>query len=350
MKKIGREVCWLGTGKGNARNGEGAFLRLRDGSILYIYTEYTSDSYEDDAIARISCVRSEDEGETWGGHRVLLTPDEKAMNIMSVSCMRMQNGDAGMFYLRKDVSGECLCYLVRSADEGESWSAPVCCIPDEGYYVTNNDRVVRLPSGRILVPANRHIAGNYAVFDSRIYASDDDGYTWYRLSEPIYLPHCEEVGSSTGLQETGLYPMADGRVRAYYRTDLHVQYESYSSDDGVTWTEPAPSRYFTSPPSPLLIKRAGKYTLAIWNPIPNYTGRDCSPRTWGRTPYACAVSEDDGKTFPRCYLLEDDLNEAYCYPAILEGDGYFLAAYYMSHGNIPLDCARIKKVLYSEIV
>ena len=34
MKKIGKEVCFLAAEGDNSRNGEGAFLTLRDGSIL----------------------------------------------------------------------------------------------------------------------------------------------------------------------------------------------------------------------------------------------------------------------------------------------------------------------------
>ena len=40
MKKVGREVLFLATGQDNPRNGEGAMIRRRDGSILLIYTAY----------------------------------------------------------------------------------------------------------------------------------------------------------------------------------------------------------------------------------------------------------------------------------------------------------------------
>ena len=53
MKKIGREVAFLATSEKNPRNGEGSFLRLSDGRIMYAYTEYYGDSWEDHAIARL---------------------------------------------------------------------------------------------------------------------------------------------------------------------------------------------------------------------------------------------------------------------------------------------------------
>ena len=39
MKKIGHEVLFLGTSENNPRNGEGTFVRLADGGILYAYTQ-----------------------------------------------------------------------------------------------------------------------------------------------------------------------------------------------------------------------------------------------------------------------------------------------------------------------
>ena len=40
MKQIGREVCFLRSGKGNPRNGECSFLRLLDGRIMCVYSKY----------------------------------------------------------------------------------------------------------------------------------------------------------------------------------------------------------------------------------------------------------------------------------------------------------------------
>ena len=53
MKKIGKEVAFLKTKKGNPRNGEGTFARLSDGRILFAYTEYYSSCGEDHGTARI---------------------------------------------------------------------------------------------------------------------------------------------------------------------------------------------------------------------------------------------------------------------------------------------------------
>ena len=39
MKKIGTKVVMLTTDAKNPRNGEGSFIRLKDGRIMYAYTE-----------------------------------------------------------------------------------------------------------------------------------------------------------------------------------------------------------------------------------------------------------------------------------------------------------------------
>ena len=135
MKKIGKEVLFLPTGEGNPRNGEGTFVRLRDGRIMAAYTHYYGDDWHDHAIARICAVYSSDEGETWSEPSTLLEKDPEAQNIMSPSLIRLADGDLGMIYLRKfvmpDTGITCMPVFVSSADEGVTWSEPVHCqIPD----------------------------------------------------------------------------------------------------------------------------------------------------------------------------------------------------------------------------
>ena len=54
MKKIGREVLFIPRKDGNPRNGEGTFLRLKDGRILYAYSRYLGHSWDDHADADIA--------------------------------------------------------------------------------------------------------------------------------------------------------------------------------------------------------------------------------------------------------------------------------------------------------
>lgn len=256
---------------------------------------------------------------------------------MSVSLMRMLNGDLGVFFIVKAAPADNRIVLARSKDEGETfYKYTVCTLQDRvGYYVLNNDRVIRLSSGRLLMPLTFH-RGGYAnggasgYWDGRSFAcflySDDDGETWRESADTVFAPF---VGSTSGLQETGVVEKKNGVVWAYNRTDRMYQYEYFSFDGGIHWTAPQASR-FTSPNSPMLIKRHPKTGVlyAVWNPIPNYNGRKTNSVSCGRTPIVYASSEDDGVTWSEYTVLEDDEERGYCYPAMFfTEDDAMLVAY-----------------------
>ncbi len=351
MKLIGKQVCFLPANGRIKRNGEGAFLRLKDGRILFAYTEYDGASNADDAHSYIAGIYSDDEGETWGGKRSLMFPGEEDKNIMSVSLLRMKNGDVGLFFLRK-TGDDCRLNLSRSSDEGQSFKTSTVCY-DHGYYVTNNDRIVRLRNGTIIAPANRHKTPNEPYSVQEFFVSRDDGNTWQKLPTSLKHPFSN---SSTGLQEGGIYEMEDGTLWNFARTRSGSQYMSFSHDGGNSWTEPCGSELFTGPDSPLLIQDVGPYAVAVFNPKPRYYGfHEIDPcqyknQLWGRSPLVCLVSRDHGTTFPEGFLLEDDPTNAYCYPAVFAGSDYFLVAYYHSNGSGKcLTSCKIKKVMFSEL-
>ncbi len=358
MKKIGREVLFLSSKEGNPRNGEGTFLRLKDGAILFVYSKFSGNDWHDECSADIAALTSYDEGETWTDERIIFVHDKDSRNYMCPSLVRMNNGDVGLIFLRKakDNESSIPCFS-RSCDEGKSFSVPQKFSDNESvYWVIENDHAVKLQNGRILLPANMHsqlVNGEVKIIGHGlkcIFASDDDGETWREISERQDIPFSDK--SETGLQETTLYQYNGGKILALSRTDLAFQFECFSDDDGVTWTSPSPNRFFSSPDSPLLMKRVGKFTVAVFNPIPNYTTRpNADGNTWGRTPLVCAVSEDDGNTFNRIFALEDDPDNGYCYPAIIEGDDYFLVSYYHSNNSeSPLTSCKIIKIMYDEIL
>lgn len=354
MKKIGREVLFIPAKDNNLRNGEGSFIRLRNGAVMFGYTEYFGDDWEDDATARIVAITSYDEGETWQDKRVIIEKPENCKNVMSLSFLRMGNGDLGAFYIHKNPDGTDKVLFIRSADEGKNWSEPVNCMQSldrQDYYVINNDRAFRTKQGRIILPMARHsiyINPEFAPGVLCFFVSDDDGYTWRKTETEFTFPYDTD---DDGYQEPGLYQFPDGRLRCYIRTGLGCQFESFSSDNGETWTSPEPNHFFSSPLAPMLIKDIKDLTVAVFNPIPNHLLSN-DELTWGRTPYVCAVSNDKGKTFTKekTYFIEDDYENGYCYPAIIEtADGFLVAYYHSNNSGICLNSTKMVKILYSEI-
>src|SRR5690606_7827396 len=90
----------LNPGENNPRNSERDFIQLKDGRVLYVYSHYYGESSSDHGTAYLAGRYSEDQGKTWTREDELVLPNEGGMNVMSVSLLRLQNGDIALFYLR----------------------------------------------------------------------------------------------------------------------------------------------------------------------------------------------------------------------------------------------------------
>ena len=357
----GRIVRDITPSEENKRNSEGSFVTLKDGSILFAYSRFGSQGDRDGSASDIYGVLSHDNGESFGEPFLLFKQeDAQATNIMSPSLQRMANGDLGLFFLAKRDPALGMPHLVRSKDEGKTWSEPVCCVTRDGYFVLNHDRVIRLPNGRLLLTTAHHetsvINGEAVIIDKpalfEVFGSDDDGQTWFALNKPVALPISKAL--QYGVQEPGAVVLKDGRIWSFIRNFSGRQYETFSSDNGVTWTEPVPS-IFTTPPSPLTAKRLSDgRIMAVWNPIPLHP---FNPEgvgefwNWGRTPLVYAFSEDEMETFSRPVVLETGDHHGYCYAAIYEvSDGVLLAynAGGLEDGGM-LNRLRIRKIPKDEL-
>ncbi len=351
-KKIGREVHFVEARTGNPRSGENSFVRLKNGDILNAYTEFYGDDWADKALSRISGFLSHDEGETWSESFPIFEVPKGYTDLMCVSLLRLSDGDIGMTYLaRIENTSAFQLYFARSHDEGKTFTETPCLTGEYGdgkhwCFIVENDRLIELPSGRLLIAAeavqmkkdekSKQYERESECFYTCVFYSDDGGKLWQRSETLLEIPFLK---TQHGLQEPGTILMKDGRLRMFCRTNLGCQYESYSSDEGVTWSVPVPMEYFKSPLSPMMMKHVGDYTVAVYNPEPIhvlavrpqlYVTHNCTLLT-DRTPLVLSVSEDGGESFTRLYVLEDDPYSYFCYPAIFDGGDYLLVSYYHSN-------------------
>ncbi len=312
------KIRLLPPGEGNPRNSEGDFISLQDGRILFVYTHYYEGEGGDNDPAYLAARFSTDEGLSWTREDVRVLANEGGMNVMSVSLLRLANGEIALFYLRKNSVEDCRPVMRLSKDEAQTWSEPVEMIPDEeiGYYVLNNDRVVQLQDGRLIAPVALHNApdweGTTPYGHALCYLSDDSGRTWRRSQTVLTTPKTAE-GEPVHLQEPGVVALKEGRLMMFMRTGAGSQYLSYSTDQGENWSPPVPSQ-IRSPRSPASIERIPKTgdLLLVWNDNfePDHRGAG------RRTPFNVAVSQDEGKTWQSMKVLEDDPGGWYCYTAI----------------------------------
>ena len=317
----------LPPGPGNSRNSEGDFVQLNDGRILLAYAHYF-DKGGDVSPAHVAGRFSSDGGKTWTHQDVDIVSRVGDDSIRSVSLLRLADGRIALFYLQcMNWPEDERPFMRISADEAKTWSEPVKIIPDEdsGYYVTNNDRVVQLKSGRLLLPTSLHHdppAKQFTGFGRIMtYISDDAGRSW-RRSKTVRTGERPD-GKRIYLQEPGIIELKDGRLMMFCRTNLGCQYISYSADAGESWSQ-FDSSDIISPRSPASIERIPKTgdLLMVWNNhqnvAPVYRGK--------RSPLNVAISRDEGRTWEKIKTLQDDPGGHYCYTAIhFVGDHVLLA-------------------------
>ena len=304
-EESGKEIVLrLEPKKGNPRNSEGDFIQLKDESILFVYTHFTSGT-GDNASAQLAGRYSYDKGKTWTNEDVSILENEGGMNVMSVSLLRLQSGEIALFYLRKNSETDCIPFMRISSDEAKTWSEPKRCIGAEGYHVVNNDRFVQLPGGRIIFAASLHEAPSWTNGKIICYYSDDNGESW--------LPSVQvENPDNVVLQEPGIIELKDGKLMLFCRTNKGVQYFSFSDDNGETWSPIEPGN-IKSPLSPASIERIPSTgdLLLLWN-------NNFKPERDGgkRTPFNLAISKDEGLSWEKVKTVESDPAGWYCYTAI----------------------------------
>ncbi len=306
-KKI---VLRLEPGPDNPRNSEGDFIALKSGRILFIYSRYFGQKGGDHSPAYLASRFSDDGGNTWSSEDVKVVEREGTMNVMSVSLLRLKNGKIALFYLKKNSETDCIPMVRFSSDEAKTWTEPVACITDkQGYFVLNNNRVIQLRSGRLLMAVNLYnIAVGSGLNKGSLwsYYSDDNGLTW---KSGVEVPNPDKFLT----QEPGIVELKNKDVLMIIRSDAGVQCISYSKDKGVTWSPVKPSN-IKSPVSPASIERIPSTgdLLLVWN----NNGGDNPAIKGKRTPLTVAVSKDEGKTWQNVKNVENDPDGWYCYIAI----------------------------------
>ncbi|MCS7465869.1 glycoside hydrolase [Stieleria sp. ICT_E10.1] len=328
---------------GNGRNSEGDFIQLKDGRLLLVYSKFTGTG--DHAPAELVGRYSSDGGETWGSDDVpIIARTGRDANLMSVSLLRLADGRIALFYVRKYDSPDGSKYpyldhiLMRtSTDEGQTWSEPTYVVPENqpGYRVLNNDRVIQLKSGRLVVPLAVHYLPGRPGFQSSAemvcYLSDDQGASWRASTSTLK--------SELLAQEPGVVELKDGTLLMFCRS-RDCQLVARSEDGGDTWSPLTRSSIAQPTVSPASIERIPETgdLLLVWN-----NGNDplAALKPVGRRPFTVAISKDDGATWQHIQNIGADPKGWYCYTAIEFVDDHLLLAHCEFPGLNSLQITRV---------
>jgi len=283
-------------------------LPLRDGGFLAAWFEGSKEGNPDVAIWGATR-----QGGKWSEKRRLAKVNEDAPHWNPV----LRRADDGRISLYFKVGRNCAdwrTYVIESRDGGQTWNDARELVPGDvrGGRGPVRNKCLRLKSGRWLAPASREIDAWRAFVDR----SDDDGRTW-TASAPIRMP--DPKGKAGVIQPT-LWVTADGRVKAYLRSNTGHVWETESADDGVTWTTARETSVPNNNSGIDLVKASdGCLYLVLNTTSGNWASRSVL-EAWR--------SADDGANWTPWRVLEKEKTGEFSYPCIIESKSGALVVTY----------------------
>ena len=200
--------------------------RLKDGTLFCIfyagYTHISAPNAEHPKGGAIGVITSKDEGKTWSEPRIMFDSPEDDRDP-SICCL--PDGTLLCNYFNYGKNQEIEVCLIRSTDNGETWSEPEVVLPS---FATSTP-IRRLRSGRLVMPVYT-VDGNGKRAYSAVILSDDKGKTWSS-------PHPIGLKAGRIIDETDIYERKDGTLLAVCR---EVMVGSESKDGGKHWSDVYP--------------------------------------------------------------------------------------------------------------
>jgi predicted neuraminidase len=218
--------------------------------------------------------------------------------------------------------------LRTSRDDGRTWSDGRR-LPD-GILGPIKNKPVQLTNGTIVAPSSTESASRPSTWRVHFERSTDAGVTWTAVAVPA---------STDGVEIDAIQPSLlmhpGGKLQALGRTRSGRVFETWSADEGRTWTPIALTR-LPNPNSGIdaVTLRDGRH-LIVYNHTPE-----------GRSPLNLSVSRD-GKVWEAALVLESEPGE-YSYPAVIQSeDGHVHVTYTWKRQRIrhvEIDPAKLKPV------
>ncbi|GGF11801.1 sialidase family protein [Hymenobacter cavernae] len=214
---------------------------------------------------------------------------------------QVPNGDLLLFYKIGPKPSEWKGWIRTSKDNGLTWSAAEA-LP-EGFIGPVKNKPVLLSNGTLLSPTSTEGSGGWKV---HFEASTDKGKTWSMIG-PI------DNGQTQGAIQPSILTYKDGRLQALCRSRDRAILETWSTDQGKTWSPLAKTTLPNNNSGTDAVTLADGRQLLVYNHV-------LPPGTLAkgpRTPLNVAVSKD-GKTWYAAAILEDSPISQYSYPSVIQ--------------------------------
>jgi hypothetical protein len=309
---------------------------LPDGAVLWITTE-PEPPYLAKAmwpISRLTLRRSRDGGRSWGEPKKFLQGTHQ-YSLLSHALRVIDSRTLLHIFVRysgydyetaSPAKSLCEVFAHRSVDGGETWEQPRKLPTGERY---NGDvlSVEQMRDGRLIYPFAflTPVKGQFAC---SVLFSDDGGVSWTRSKSVL---QAGGGGFESGANEPSVVELPDGKLWMLIRAQSGVQWQSFSTDRGETWTPAQPSRIPSSnAPATALRLQNGKIAVAWNNDVQsNYARQSLVLGVASDGTSFESIREIDGTDFPDS-PAEPALHVTYPYLAETQ-DGRILVAYNKGH-------------------
>jgi predicted neuraminidase len=204
-----------------------------------------------------------------------------------------RNGPLWLFYKVGPSPSTWWGMAMTSADGGQTWSAPQRLA--DGILGPIKNKPVQLANGDIVSGSSTEHDGWRVHFER----SSDTGRTW------TATPAIHD-GTPIGAIQPSVLVHRDGRLQALGRSRQGKIFETWSSDQGKTWTAPSLTELpNSSTGTDAVTLRDGRFLLVY-----NHTPR-------GRSPLNVSISSD-GKQWQAGAVLENEAGLEFSYPAVIQ--------------------------------
>jgi predicted neuraminidase len=244
---------------------------------------------------------------------------------------QVPKGELILFYKIGPSPGTWKGFMKTSKDGGITWSAQQA-LP-EGILGPIKNKPVLLKNGTLLSPSSSEAKGWKVHMES----SPDNGKTW----KSVIVEDGETKG---GIQPSILFHK-DGSLQALCRSRDRAILETWSKDNGLTWSPLAKTTLpNNNSGTDAVTLKDGRQLLVYNHVLP--PGKEAKG---ARTPLNVAISPD-GKKWYAALILEDSPISQYSYPAVIQtSDGLVHFVYTWRRQRIKHVVVDLKKVKLIEI-
>lgn len=203
-------------------------------------------------------------------------------------------------------------WIKTSSDNGKTWSSAKA-LP-EGFIGPVKNKPVLISNGVLLSPSSKEGDGWRVHFE----ASADNGNTWSMIG-PI------NDGKTTNAIQPSILSYKDGRLQIIARSKERALLQSWSSDNGKTWSALTKTELPNNNSGTDAVTLKDGRQLLVYNHV--LPPADAKNGKGARTPLNLAWSKD-GKTWYAAAILEDSPISQYSYPSIIQSsDGMVHVVY-----------------------